>query len=83
VQITPPQLPAVDINALGTIASRATQRARASATRVTWFERHPVVVVAFATLLGAGAFLLGSFWQRQTQAAPADKSNVVLASPQR
>jgi eukaryotic-like serine/threonine-protein kinase len=83
VQITPPQLPAVDINALGTIASRATQRQRASATRITWFERHPVVVVAAATLLGAGAFLLGSFWQRQTQAAPADKSNVVLASPQR
>ena len=77
VQITPPQLPAVDINALGTVASRPTRREVAPSRARSWMpwpSGRQIAVIAGAALLGAAAFSLGSFWQRQNPSPnpPAD-----------
>ncbi len=96
VTLTPPQLPAVDINALGTMGSRSTRKERGGAIgrllrsrshrlrrrskrkdRFGPALRHRIVVIAATALLGALAFSLGGFWQRQN-ARLAEKSSIVV-----
>jgi serine/threonine protein kinase len=87
VQITPPQLPAIDINALGTVASRSTRRevgAPAGRARswMPWPSGRQIAVIAGAALLGAAAFSLGTVWQRQSANQPVDRvdrNRVVVA----
>jgi ferric-dicitrate binding protein FerR (iron transport regulator) len=85
VQITPPQLPAIDINALGTVASRSTRRemvAPAAGSRLPRPNGRQIAVIAGAALLGAAAFSLGTLWQRQSTNQPADRGErnpVVMA----
>jgi hypothetical protein len=75
VQLTPPQLPAVDINALGgmgTSASHSTKRDRARAAGLS--RRQQFMMVGVAAVLGALAFGLGSLWERASRAGAAQNA---------
>jgi hypothetical protein len=84
VQLTPPQLPAVDANALGgmvTSVSRSTKRDRA-ARPAGLSRRQQVMMIGAAAVLGALAFGLGSLWERasRAQAGPAVPAHIVSAA---
>ena len=96
VQITPPQLPSIDMNAINSLTSQASMptqpdpkpraaRPRRSPTGQAWRleRRHQIVAVAIAAALGTLAFGLGGLWQRQNAIAGAEKPGIVAADPQR
>jgi hypothetical protein len=92
VQLTPPQLPAVDINALGGINGSSQAELVSQETRrepgvraAGLSRRQQLLVIGVAAALGALAFGLGSMWERQlgraTRTNPADPARIVSAAP--
>jgi serine/threonine protein kinase len=90
VQLTPPQLPAVDINAIPARTSQGslpTQPdpvpARRASSGKTWhLERHhQVIAFVVAAALGALAFGLGGLWQQENASARAEEPQIVIAEP--